>query len=138
MVSLDVNNPYKKISGGSLDQALFKKRGAQSNAVSPSPAELSPSSSTAQPSKDQQVQNASNQNPSQYPTDRPTDRSIGGPVGHPNARRIPTRRAFEFFEDQLVALRQLSYQEKMNGGLGSMSNMIREAVDEYLNKRKSS
>src|SRR4051812_23855150 len=36
VVSLDVNNPYKKISGGSLDQALFKKRGTQSNTVSPS------------------------------------------------------------------------------------------------------
>jgi hypothetical protein len=133
-----VNNPYKKISGGSLDQALFKKRGTQSNTVSPSLTEQPPSSSISQSSKDQQVQNASNQKSAQHPIDRSTDRPIGGPAGRPNGRRIPTRRAFEIFEDQINALRQLSYQEKMNGGLGSMSNMVREAIDEYLNKRKSS
>ncbi len=35
------------------------------------------------------------------------------------------------------ALRKLSFQEKMDGKLGSMSNMVREAIDNYLQKRSS-
>ena len=32
------------------------------------------------------------------------------------------------------SLRTLSYQEKMEGKLGSMSGMVREAIDNYLQK----
>jgi hypothetical protein len=34
-------------------------------------------------------------------------------------------------------LRKLSFQEKMEGKLGSMSHMMREAIDDYLKKRAS-
>ena len=33
------------------------------------------------------------------------------------------------------SLRKLSYHEKMEGKLGSMSGMVREAIDKYLLKR---
>lgn len=33
------------------------------------------------------------------------------------------------------SLRKLSYEEKMDGKLGSMSGMVREAIDNYLLKR---
>jgi hypothetical protein len=33
------------------------------------------------------------------------------------------------------SLRKLSFQEKMEGKLGSMSGMVREAIDTYLSKR---
>jgi hypothetical protein len=33
------------------------------------------------------------------------------------------------------SLRTLSYQEKMEGKLGSMSGMVREAIDNYLQRR---
>lgn len=64
---------------------------------------------------------------------------------HPNARtpvrpsgkRIITRNSFEIYEDQMDALRKLSFAEKMEGKLGSMSQMVREAIDAYL-KAKSS
>jgi hypothetical protein len=56
----------------------------------------------------------------------------------PNGKRIITRNSFETFEDQMDSLRKLSLQEKMEGKLGSMSQMVREAIDDYLNKREAS
>jgi hypothetical protein len=53
----------------------------------------------------------------------------------PNVRRIITRNSFETYEDQMESLRKLSYKEKMEGKLGSMSKMVRDAIDEYLEKR---
>ena len=53
----------------------------------------------------------------------------------PNGKRIITRNSFEIYEDQMGSLRTLSYQEKMEGQLGSMSGMVREAIDNYLQKR---
>ena len=53
----------------------------------------------------------------------------------PNGKRIITRNSFEIYEDQMGSLRTLSYQAKMEGQLGSMSGMVREAIDNYLQKR---
>ena len=52
-----------------------------------------------------------------------------------NGKRIITRNSFEIYEDQMGSLRTLSYQEKMEGKLGSMSGMVREAIDNYLQRR---
>ena len=52
----------------------------------------------------------------------------------PNGRRIITRNSFEVFEDQMDSLRDRSYQEKRAGKIGSMSAMVREAIDAYLKK----
>ena len=56
----------------------------------------------------------------------------------PSGKRIITRNSFEIYEDQMDALRKLSLQEKMEGNLGSMSHMVREAIDTYLKERTSS
>ena len=53
----------------------------------------------------------------------------------PNGKRIITRNAFEIYEDQMDRLRKLSIEEKMNGKLGSMSAMVRDAIDSYLQKK---
>ena len=50
-------------------------------------------------------------------------------------RRILTRYAFEFYQDQVEQLRNISLEEKMHGEKGSMSEMVREALDEYLAKK---
>jgi len=55
----------------------------------------------------------------------------------PNGKRIITRNSFEIYEDQMDSLRKLSLQEKMDGKIGSMSQMVREAIDAYLQKRDS-
>src|SRR3954466_6885048 len=52
----------------------------------------------------------------------------------PNGKRIITRNSFETYEDQMESLRKLSYKEKMEGKPGSMSKMVRDAIDEYLEK----
>jgi len=54
-----------------------------------------------------------------------------------NGKRIITRNAFEIYEDQMDTLRKLSLEEKMNGKLGSMSAMVREAIDAYLYKKSA-
>jgi len=56
----------------------------------------------------------------------------------PAARRMMRRRhPFDIYEDQYEALRQLSLEDRKRGGLGSMSEMAREAIDAYLKKRPS-
>ena len=53
-----------------------------------------------------------------------------------SVRRIITRNSFEIYEDQMDALRRYSFEEKLQGGMGSMSKMVREAIDQYLQKKK--
>ena len=55
----------------------------------------------------------------------------------PNGKRIITRNSFEIYEDQMDSLRKLSLQEKMEGKLGSMSQMVRDAIDAYLKEKSS-
>ena len=52
-----------------------------------------------------------------------------------NGRRIITRNSFEIYEDQMQSLRRLSFEEKMEGKLGSMSAMVREAIDTFIQKK---
>jgi hypothetical protein len=63
-------------------------------------------------------------------SERPNERT----VERPNGRRIITRNSFEVFEDQMDSLRDRSYQDKRAGKIGSMSAMVREAIDAYLKK----
>ena len=67
--------------------------------------------------------------PSDEPTNRPPDRVSN--------KRLLVRRGFEWYEDQLAALKRLSLQEQMDGKEGSMSAMVREALDDYLKKRSA-
>jgi len=65
--------------------------------------------------------------PSDVPTTRPPDRAAG------DYELI--RRGFEWHAYQLRTLKKLSLKEQMEGKPGSMSAMLREAVDDYLKKR---
>ncbi len=47
-------------------------------------------------------------------------------------RRKKTRHPFDLYEDQVDKLRELAAKDRMRGGMGSMSEMVREAIDEYL------
>ena len=69
----------------------------------------------------------------QVKPERPYARS----VVRPNGKRIITRNAFEIYEDQMDRLRKISLEEKMNGKLGSMSAMVREAIDAYLQRKST-
>ena len=47
-------------------------------------------------------------------------------------RRKRVRHPFDMYEDQLEALRELAANDRRLGGQGSMSEMVREALDQYL------
>jgi hypothetical protein len=47
-------------------------------------------------------------------------------------RRQTRRHAFDFYDDQIERLRGLSMQDRLQGGDGSMSRMVREAIDQFL------
>jgi len=49
-------------------------------------------------------------------------------------RKIKSRHPFDIYEDQLDTLKQLSIEDRMRGGVGSMSAMVREALDDYFDK----
>ena len=60
------------------------------------------------------------------------ERSNGRTVERSNGKRIITRNSFEIYEDQMDALREKAYLEKKEGKIGSMSSMVRAAIDKYL------
>lgn len=64
--------------------------------------------------------------------ERPAAREL---VRTPVRPRTITRYAFEFYQDQVDNLRRYSLEEKMRGEKGSMSQMVRDAVDAYLAQR---
>jgi hypothetical protein len=70
----------------------------------------------------------------EVPNQIPERESARSPV-RPNGKRIITRNSFEIYEDQMDSLRKLSLQDKMAGKIGSMSQMVRDAIDAYLEKK---
>jgi hypothetical protein len=66
---------------------------------------------------------------------RPDGEAVYRPGDRPTGKGILVRRGFEWREDQLRALKQLSLQEQLAGKQGSMSQMVRDALDEYLKRR---
>jgi hypothetical protein len=59
------------------------------------------------------------------------------PPTTPKRRKIKPRHGFDVYEDQVEELRQLALEDRMRGGTGSMSAMLREAIDDYLAKVRS-
>ncbi|HEY7348103.1 MAG TPA: hypothetical protein VH599_07255 [Ktedonobacterales bacterium] len=49
-------------------------------------------------------------------------------------RKIKKRHPFDIYEDQIEALRQRSIEDQKQGGIGSQSAMVREALDDWLAK----
>ncbi|MFD9604211.1 hypothetical protein [Streptomyces sp. NPDC059970] len=80
--------------------------------------------SQKKPSSDKNSSSASPSGTPERPNGRSPERSF--------TRRIVTRNSFEVYEDQMDDLRRLAYAEKMDGKVGSMSAMVRDAIDQYL------
>jgi len=49
-------------------------------------------------------------------------------------RRVMIRHAFELYADQLEALRELADAQRRRGEPGSMSKMVRDAIDRLLDE----
>ena len=54
------------------------------------------------------------------------------------AKRITKRHPFEIYIDQLESLQKLKAQATLDNKKKNMSEMVREAIDEYLKKGKGS
>src|SRR6266487_287947 len=52
-------------------------------------------------------------------------------------RKIKPRHPFDIYTDQYEELKQLALEDRMRGGVGSMSAMVREAIDDYIAKMRS-
>lgn len=79
------------------------------------------------------------QRPPQSPIQAQNTRTTVPPVlGVPPTvrRKIKQRHPFDIYEDQLEELRKLSLEERMQGGTGSMSAMVREAIDTFISKKR--
>jgi hypothetical protein len=60
-----------------------------------------------------------------------------GQTATTSKRKIKSRHAFDIYEDQVETLQQLSIEDRMRGESGSMSAMVREALDEYIARRRA-
>jgi hypothetical protein len=54
----------------------------------------------------------------------------------PPRRVIKQRQPFDIFEDQYKELKHIADNERIQGLPGSMSRMVREAIDQYLEKKR--
>lgn len=70
----------------------------------------------------------------QKPEDSTPVRTSVRPYSRTGTKRTITRYAFEFYQDQIDTLRKFSLDEKLHGEKGSMSEMVREALDMYIAK----
>jgi hypothetical protein len=116
----DLSKVQNELKGAS---AFFKKP-----APSPAPSDASASA-----------------NPQPEPTPPPQQAaSIPEAVTRPGVRPVrPVRRQmirhpFELYQDQVEALRQLAADERLLGGTGSMSAMVRQAIDRFIDEQSSS
>jgi hypothetical protein len=58
------------------------------------------------------------------------------PSETPKKREIKRRQPFDVYQDQVDLLKKLSLKDQLNGEIGSMSRMVREALDNYLKDKK--
>ena len=102
------------------------------------PAEVKPAAVLSPASvKEPVVEPMSTSTPNDQPGERSSGQSDARAGVRPAARtpvRSVTRYAFEFYFDQIDELKQRSLEDRIQGGSGNMSQMVRQAVDEYLNK----
>jgi hypothetical protein len=57
--------------------------------------------------------------------------------GAPPVKRVMKQRhPFDIYQDQYEALQALALEERKQGGVGSMSAMVREAIDALIEKRR--
>lgn len=52
-----------------------------------------------------------------------------------NVRRMIKRASYELFTDQIEAIRQLALEDRILGGKGNQSEMVRNALDNYLKQK---
>ncbi len=113
------DHPSSPFSG--LDKALLRS-------TKPKPAPPAPS----RPAHEQAVVELPRTASQPQPVASLPERSHARTGDRPNGRHIITRNSFEIYEDQMDTLRELAYREKRDGKPGSMSAMVRTAIDRFI------
>lgn len=54
----------------------------------------------------------------------------------PTKRMIKQRHPFDIYQDQYESLKELALEERKQGEVGSMSAMVRAAIDIYITKKR--
>jgi hypothetical protein len=124
-----------------------KQREEQEKATRPPVASVtSPVSGTPQPQKGKN-QGTAGKKPANQQTPRGNNTMQHGkleqnstpssyPSVTPKKREIKRRQPFDVYQDQVDLLKKLSLRDQMNGEIGSMSRMVREALDNYLKDKQ--
>lgn len=58
------------------------------------------------------------------------------PSANERKRKIKKRHPFDIYQDQAEAFLKLSLADRLDGGTGSQSAMVRDALDDYLEKQR--
>ena len=58
------------------------------------------------------------------------------PTSPPKKRVMKQRHPFDIYQDQYEALQELALEERKQGGVGSMSAMVRESIDKLIAQRR--
>jgi hypothetical protein len=74
------------------------------------------------------------QSPEIVPPVRPVLPVRDAPSNASSKRKIRSRHPFDLYEDQIEVIKSLAIEERMRGGPGSQSAMVREALDDYIAK----
>jgi hypothetical protein len=93
---------------------------------------ISPVLETPQPQKEKKQRIAGKKPADQQAPKGSGVSSTNSPSAVPKKREIKRRQPFDVYQDQVDLLKKLSLRDQMNGDIGSMSRMVREALDNYL------
>ena len=121
----------KKLDTASITNELAQTAFFRQNSQ-PAQRQETPSSLPEKPVRQEEQPNGAITNRA---TARPDDEATYRPDDQLTGKGILVRRGFEWREDQLRALKKLSLKEQLEGKPGSMSQMVRDALDEYLKRR---
>jgi hypothetical protein len=121
----DLTNNLKQSSGKGVD-AFF-------SSPTPPQAEKKPVMQEAQEKKDSQEET---QHPAPPVPVVPPVLPVPPVPGVPLKRKMKERWPVNIYQDQYESLQLLALEERKQGGLGSMSAMVREAIDKLIAERR--
>jgi hypothetical protein len=125
----DPNGTVKPLKSPLDGMPTIGKPQQKSNADAPSPL-------AAKSVRQKGQEKAEQQNRTAHPVPPVRDVHPVPPV--PPKRVMKQRWPVDIYQDQYEALKQLALEERMQGGVGSMGAMIREALDKLIKERRGS
>jgi hypothetical protein len=110
----------------------IEKRKPLDQKVDPSP---SPQSSNRQNKKTIVKSERTNSNPATVIRDVRPVHPVRPVLPVPPKRVMKQRWPVDIYQDQYESLQRLALEDRMQGGVGSMSAMVREALDKLINEK---